>query len=149
MPTIEEKPDALDNPYGVRCAKCTAVLYAEGWNIAAYPTGREQAAYLNQVADAHGWGYGQDFIDGEYKAYYLCPTHLKTSEEAMARLLPRYSERSLCSACGYTDVGTKHCHGRVATCELGAPRNHLHRTCERCGNAWIEGRLDDEKVSTK
>ena len=142
--TITEQPrDQIDIP----CRVCTKmIMRVDGWNREAYPTVPEQAAFLNQVADAKGWGYGQDWIDGEYRAYYVCPSCLKTSPDAIERILPRFSPRSLCAACGNDSVSTVHCHGRIATCELGAPRDHLHRTCERCGNRWIEGRLDDPKA---
>jgi hypothetical protein len=140
--------EEIPNPYefDLRCRHCARILKIQEFRIEAYPTAGEQYAFLALCAEAKGWGHGTDFIDGEVKAVFVCPEHVRQSPQAMERELPRYRNHTNCSACGYDKLDVKHCRGLVSTCELGAVRNHLHRTCQRCGWTWIEGRLDDVKA---
>lgn len=138
----------IPNPfeYEVGCYICKRKLKVSDFQREAYPTIGEQYAFLSIVAEAKGWGHGIEFIDGENQGVFLCPEHVRQTPEAMEKDLPRYRNHANCHACGGDKLDVKHCKGLASTCELGAPRNHLHRTCQRCGWSWIEGRLDDAKA---
>lgn len=145
MPKLPDPPDQPPiNEYPIACAYCerkiTAAMPLETLNDA-----NELFAFACSVADAQGWGYGHAWLDGELQPIYVCSACVKKPEEAMARALPRFDVLAHCPACDHDEVDVRHCHGRTMTCELGAPRNHLHRKCKRCGWSWIEGRLDDER----
>lgn len=130
----------------VPCRYCARVMKVKDFQIQAYPTAGEQYAFFVKVADVQGWGYGTDYINGELQGVFVCPEHIKQSADKQNAILPRFSEEAKCAACGHSVVDVKHCHGRIATCELATPRLHLHRTCRRCGFSWVEGRLDDLKT---
>ena len=67
--------------------------------------------------------------------------------------LPRFNEMSPCPACGYQDTAApaqmwacsgQSMSGRIwsGSCMESAPYLHLHRVCARCGDEWLEERLD-------
>lgn len=142
----KEQDEEISIPPYVRCRDCKRQLNAPDFLLAANPTVGEQYAFWSQVAESKGWGHGSDHIDGEFVGVFLCPEHVRQSPQAMERELPRYSNHAICAACGYDKLDVRHCKGLISTCELGAPRNHLHRTCQRCSWSWIEGRKDDAKA---
>lgn len=138
-------PDPVKD-FDIGCRHCPRVLKVKDFQIEAYPKAGEQYAFFCQVAEANGWGYGTDYINGEVAAVFLCPEHVKQSVEKKDEILLRFSETAKCSACGHGAVDVKHCSGLSSACEFGHPRLHLHRTCQRCGFSWVEGRLDDPKT---
>ena len=144
MPELPDPdPATIPHEYELHCRYRQRVLKVPDFIIGAHPTAGEQYSFLSDVADAKGWGYGKDWIGGELQGVFVCPEHVKQDAEALARVLPRFNPNSTCAACGSGNATTRHCHGRVSTCELGAPRLHLHRECPNCKFEWIEGRLDD------
>lgn len=153
MPELKaEQAEKIETRTGkgtsVLCTKCcVARLDAPDFDQQANPTIGEEFGWLCKVADARGWGWGSQIVNGQNTGIFICPACLKHSDEAANRILTKYTEKGKCSKCGNTNLGTKFCNGRVSTCELGTPRDHLHRICRRCGYVWIEGCLDDPKTT--
>lgn len=139
-------PSNINSPIGaqVRCDKCPQILDAPNFDWRSEKTPGEQYGVLAKVAEKRGWRHGTRVVMGQTVAAFTCPACFKQAEEAKTRVLPRYDCRSKCSACGSSgEVGTKFCTGLPDDCELGAVRDHLHRTCGNCGKTWIEACLDD------
>lgn len=145
LPKPSEDPPIGDVP--IPCMHCERSIIVPADQMPPCENVGDLFAVLWPVADAHGWGYGQAWMSNgampELSNVFVCPVCLKKPEEAMTRVLPKFKEDRHCPACDHDDVSTKHCRGTILSCELGAPRNHLHRTCKRCGWSWIEGRLDE------
>lgn len=63
----------------------------------------------------------------------------------MIRPLPPYSDVSTCPKCGHNSVTTLYrdvC--RYWPRPPDDPREHLLRTCERCGYSWAEAPIDQK-----
>ena len=72
--------------------------------------------------------------------------------------LPRFNLNSTCPACGYLDekvpAKIRACSGQsmsgrvwAGSCMEIANYPHIHRTCARCENEWLENRLDKEATA--
>ena len=100
----------------------------------------ELFAHMSQIAEAQGWAVHIE--NGE--AMFLCPACLKLNKDAETRILPRYKAKGPCVKCGESNPKTQFCDGKPPSCGLGAIRDHIHRTCLRCGYGLIESCLDEK-----
>lgn len=86
---------------------------------------------------AEGWVIRTNQAGGKYA---VCPACAVIPELPP---LPAYEPRMRCSACGHNRIGTKFCDGRARACK-GGIRDHLHRTCLRCGYDVIQATKKDQ-----
>ena len=80
---------------------------------------------------SEGWAIRTNQAGGRYA---VCPACAAVPELPP---LPEYESRMKCPACGHNRIGTRFCDGRARTCR-GGVRDHLHRTCQRCGYDVIQ-----------
>ena len=56
--------------------------------------------------------------------------------------MKEFDENAVCPKCGRDDVTTKYHNPIHFMCHCHETREHLHRTCARCGYSWHEKCLD-------
>ena len=78
-----------------------------------------------------GWALRQTPAGG---SYVVCPACSKLPQYPP---LPPYDPRLKCPACGNRKLTTRFCDGRSRMCRAGV-RDHLHRSCARCGYDVIQ-----------
>lgn len=150
MPETGAPPTVLEgNPDiggAVGCEKCPRILEVPDLDWRSVKTPAETYAVLSATAENHGWKHGVFMVSGVKKAVFTCPACITQAKESIEQLLPRFNANANCGACGHDQIDTSHCRGLNHSCPFDAARNHLHRTCKRCGRTWIEGCLDDPKT---
>jgi len=145
-PDLPEKPLEIPSDIGARvtCAKCNvAVLFHPTFDWRLNPDPKDHFTEISKFALDNGWAWEAK----DDKWIFICQRCIEVKEEALNKDLPRYVKNNSCCKCGGNDVSVKFCYGRE-NCNFGAPRDHLHRMCRKCGYKWVEGCLDDPKTFT-
>ena len=124
----------------VECAACRTPLV-----VPDVPTKGLSVGEVNDLVEprvlSKGWGIRRGPTGGRE---FCCPRCTAELHEKATAPLPPYSADACCPKCHHDDVATKYFTGREHDAPLGVPREHLGRTCRRCGYAFVQGCADQQ-----
>jgi hypothetical protein len=126
----------------VDCAGCKTPLV-----VIEVPTQGLTVGEVNDYVEPRVVRKGWSVRRGRGGGREFCCPHCTAAEQAkLTGELAPYSAETICPKCRHDQVATRYWTGRETQAPLGVSREHLGRTCGRCGYVFVQACADRKKA---